>query len=65
MSVYSFLSKEQIEMSELIGTRGKKTEITDFSIFLGGSAGNTRERDKKYGKYWTKTDYDSSNNLFC
>lgn len=56
MSEYSFLSKEQVETSE-VKKKGKTAEITDFYIFLGWNVRNTNNR---MGEYWTKTAYDSS-----
>ena len=62
MSEYSFLSKEEVETSEILKQRRKGGETTDFFAILGGRAINyyTKEKDKKYGTYWTRTDYDSS-----
>lgn len=69
MSEYSFLTREQLTNSEVLKQRGEGAVITDFSILLGGAVGSTDYLDctleKRIGKYWTKSDYDSSNFYVC
>lgn len=65
MSEYSFLTKEQLTNLVVFQQKGEGAVITDFSILLGGAVGSTSylncTLEKRIGRYWTKSDYDSSN----
>ena len=69
MSKFTFLEKEQYfdDEIDIIGKRGTKAAITDFSILLGGFVSDNHHIDGdeslagRTGYYWTKSDDGDSN----